>query len=82
MKEDIVSKKTRVCYNDKLDADHQISTEEQIAALIFDTFTGESCAGSTEESCADLGRRILYVVLREFRLDLFADANKSKGGRP
>ena len=68
-------------YNDKLDADQQISTEEKIAALIseFQEMQVENDDGNgcddhtlTEEDCADLGRRILNLVLQEFRPDLFA----------
>lgn len=56
-------------YNDRLDADAQISAEEEIAVRIFDEANGKI----HEEDCADLGRDILYMVLRAFRPDLLED---------
>lgn len=63
----------RVGYAEVLDADRQISAEEAIAAYLFDQadlYGGEI----SEEHAGDAGRDILYVVLREFRPDLFDDA--------
>lgn len=52
-------------YNDKIDADTQISTEEKIAAHLFDVY------GLDEDSAGNAGRQILRIVLEEFRADLF-----------
>ena len=54
-------------YNDKLDADQQISKEEEIAAHLFDVY------GLDEDSAANAGRQILFMVLSEFRPDLFTE---------
>lgn len=51
-------------YNEALDPDQQITTEELIAAAIFDR------TETTEEEAQKLGRDILLVVLAEFRPDL------------
>jgi hypothetical protein len=56
-------------YNDKLDADQQISTEEKIAAQIFDSFR-ENYPGISEDDAQQMGRDILLMVLKEFRPDL------------
>lgn len=53
-------------YNDVLDPDVQISTEETIASTIFDSVR------CSEEEAAELGRDILTKVLVLFRPDLFA----------
>jgi len=53
-------------YNDSLDADDQISTEEDIASMIFTADT------ENEETCQTLGQGILKLVLKRFRPDLFA----------
>jgi len=65
-------------YKDWLDPDHQVSVEEQIASLIFlydsqepDGFT--PALWPSEEECIDMGKRILALVLKEFRPDLIAD---------
>ena len=60
----------KVPYNEFLDADQQISTEERIASALFDEFEHE---GLQEEGAAALGRSILYDILREYRPDLFTD---------
>lgn len=52
-------------YNDKLNADDQISAEESIAAHLFD-----NASSISEEEAAELGRSILLLVLRKFRPDL------------
>lgn len=61
-------------YNDTLDADDQISSEEMIASLIFDAEENAVKGGDepvfTEEECAQLGRDILIRVLAQFRPDL------------
>lgn len=68
-------------YNDKLSSDDQITVEELIAALIYDYDSKqfENSSESTapmwpsEEECMDMGKRILALVLGEFRPDLIAD---------
>lgn len=57
-------------YTDALDADRQVTTEERIAAAIFDFEYEEPDERPGEEACAELGRRILRIVLSEFRPDL------------
>jgi len=52
-------------YSDKLTADDQLKMEEGIAATIFES------TETDEETCADLGRSILKMVLMRFRADLF-----------
>lgn len=63
-------------YADALNADRQITMEEQIAAVIFDwkpsgeVSETECCPQDpylTDEDCAEMGRRILLMVLQEFR---------------
>lgn len=56
-----------MAYNDKLDADRQISMEEKIASHIIGM--GEWSL-IHEEEAADLSREILQMVLEEFRPDL------------
>jgi hypothetical protein len=61
-------------YNDKLEADRQISAEEKIACLIrakLEESEGSPSMPLTDEDCADLGHEILKATLREFRPDLF-----------
>jgi hypothetical protein len=53
-------------YNETLDADEQITAEEEIAAYLFDA---ELDIG--EEDCAEAGRQILKMVLKRFRPDFF-----------
>jgi len=53
-------------YNDTLDSDLQITTEEAIAGLILDEV--DRVHG---ETAAKLGRQILKLVLKNFRPDLF-----------
>ena len=70
------SKPAEPSYSDKLDADVQLSTEEAIAAAIFDSTEQEGCDGCgtlSEEDCGKLGRDILKMVLGRFRPDLFAE---------
>lgn len=55
-------------YNEKLDADEQISAEESIAAFLY-----ESAPSMSEDQAAELGRNILLLVLRKFRPDLIED---------
>lgn len=61
-------------YNDTLDAEQQVDTEEMIASLIFDaeekSVWGVEEHHLSEEECAQLGRDILLRVLAEFRPDL------------
>jgi hypothetical protein len=59
-------------YNSKLDADEQITTEEDIAARLFEVVPGMS-----EEDCAEAGRDILLMVLKKYRPDLLTEADSS-----
>ena len=52
-------------YNDKIDADDRIATEEKIAAHLFDNYN------LTEEEAADASRQVLKIALMTFRTDLF-----------
>jgi hypothetical protein len=52
-------------YTDHLDGDRQVTYEELITAMIFGTEEELS-----EDVASDLGRRILRLVLSEFRPDL------------
>ena len=54
-------------YNDTLDADSQINSEERIAVHLFDNYR----EGLNEQEAADAGRTILKMVLSEFRYDVF-----------
>jgi hypothetical protein len=56
-------------YNDGLDTGHQAYAEQAIAGLILDEFRPR-CGEDVEEACAELGRRILLLVLDRFRPDL------------
>jgi len=62
-------------YNDSLDADLQITTEEEIAARIFD----DPDVDTDEECAAQLGRDILRLVLSGFRPDLMSDYESDPG---
>ena len=53
-------------YNDKFDADEQITLEEQIAATILD----DPEADILDEYAAELGRKILRLVVAQLRPDL------------
>lgn len=61
-------------YNERLDADDQISAEEDIAALIH---ANRSCSFN-EDTCAHLGRLILRLTLRRFRPDLFEGSEEPR----
>lgn len=52
-------------YSDKLDPHQQVSMEERLAAYVFDNCEAD------EETAAEAGRKILKMVLAEFRPDLF-----------
>lgn len=56
------------CYAEDMDPDEQITTEETVAALIFDTLQGRE---PSEYDAQDLGRRITRAVLAGWRPDLF-----------
>jgi hypothetical protein len=58
----------KVRYNHRLNGDDQVDMEETIAAIIFDHADVEL---KDDDTAADLGRNILYVVLRQFRPDFF-----------
>lgn len=58
-------------YNNKLDADEQITMEEDIAHKVFHFKGGSPDDVLDEEDCAQLGRDILKMVLKQFRPDLF-----------
>ena len=53
-------------YNDNMSADQQISTEERIAAYLFDK------AGASNHQATEAGKEILKMVVAEFRPDLIA----------
>lgn len=59
-------------YSNRLPADTQIDMEEKISSLIFDNAQGDE-DGIGEDQCADLGRKILRMVLEEFRPDLMEE---------
>lgn len=66
----------KVAYGDHLQPDQQISTEEKIAAYLHTQAT--DWGGEIQEDhAADAGRDILYLVLREFRPDVFDDAHET-----
>jgi hypothetical protein len=54
-------------YNDKLDADQQISTEECVSSMIWDSFF------ENEEQCQELAKEIVLRVLVAFRPDLIEE---------
>ena len=66
-------------YNEKLDADQQVTAEERIASLIREAVEqAEDSRGQhdyqlTDEDCGTLGRLILLDVLAEFRPDLIEE---------
>ena len=70
-----------IAYNDQLDYTEQVDTEEEIATMIWQrqgkiaSTIGDltNFEGFSPDDCNDLGRDILYRVLRRFRPDLFAD---------
>jgi len=53
-------------YAEHMNAQKQIDTEEEIASFIYDNFYS-----ANEEEAAKAGRKILKMVLAEFRPDLF-----------
>jgi hypothetical protein len=55
-------------YSEAFDADDQISLEEVIAGMVF-----ESDADVSEETAAQLGRDVLHEIVRRLRPDLMAD---------
>jgi hypothetical protein len=57
---------SKVAYNEKLDADLQITIEELIASKISNMSDGFI----DEETCADLGREALYIVIANLRPDI------------
>lgn len=65
----------KVSYNDRLKSEQQVGMEETIASIIHDFDFGDNVDERIpEESAGQLGKDILYAVLREFRPDLFVDA--------
>lgn len=66
-------------YNDKFDAEDQIDAEEWIASMIYDLGgrTDTPCEADSicEESASNLGRDILYEIIRRFRPDLLDYSN-------
>ena len=58
----------KVRYNHRLRGDDQVDMEETIAAIICDHAGVEL---KDDDTANDLGRNILYVVLRQFRPDFF-----------
>lgn len=62
-------------YNERLNPAAQLDAEETIAFMLFsarDAEEGEG-AGLDEETCAELGRRVLLTVLAQFRPDLMRE---------
>ena len=62
-------------YNDKFDADQQVTLEELIAAHIFDNAEREGDEGEgrvKEQSATELGKEILQLIVAELRPDLVA----------
>ena len=53
-------------YNDSLEADQQITSEERIAAYLFEGYRD----AFSEFDAAEAGREILQMILREYRPDL------------
>lgn len=61
-------------YNEALSPAEQVDTEEAIASMIFDAVRAngpDTFDGVGEEEAAELGRKILKKVLKQFRPDLF-----------
>ncbi len=56
-------------YNNKIDEEEQLDTEEWIAAHIFN----DNEYGLSEQLVGDFGRSILLEVLSRFRPDLVED---------
>lgn len=67
-------------YNDKLDADNQITMEEMIASKLHEEIRGLTDPMG-EEDCNALAKEILYNVLLKFRPDFF-DEEKSPTPHP
>lgn len=67
----------KVPYSDQLDADQQVSTEEKIAAFLKKEIEESDETFGDDEHLGDMGRDILYLVLREFRPDLFMTRTKT-----
>lgn len=51
-------------YNDTIDENEQIDTEESIAFTLFDTY------GLNEEDAGEAAREVLLLALKTFRPDL------------
>lgn len=60
-------------YNNQLNSNDQVTTEEAIAGLIFNHDPTDSHAAIDEETAGEMGRKILQLVLSKFRPDLFVD---------
>lgn len=71
----------KVPYSDALDGDEQITAEEEVAGYIFDELHID-CDALSEDVAAEMGRNIVYKVLRRFRPDLFVDAPCKRCGTP
>lgn len=59
-----------MAYNNLMPAEQQISMEENIAATIFCATHAIDTGVLGEDDCAQLGRDVLAIVLKEFRPDL------------
>jgi hypothetical protein len=68
-------------YSNRLDADDQVTAEEEIAATIFDKMRASDLL-IHEDTAAELGRTILNLVLERFRPDLFEGAASPPPGPP
>jgi len=53
---------SKIPYSETLDETQQIDTEEKIATHIYEMTDGTI----DEETCAEIGRNTLYIVLRKF----------------
>ena len=62
-------------YNNNLDPDEQITMEEQIASIIFDSrdTLSKETFNFDEEAVSDLSKDILKAVLTKFRPDLIEE---------
>ena len=61
----------KIPYNDELDGSDQLDAEEAIAAHLFHSLREKDETDMDEETAAQFGRDILYIVLRRFRPDFF-----------
>jgi hypothetical protein len=58
--------------NPRFSPEAQVEAEEMIASIIFDFAYPDGEEAPGEESCAEMGRRILRSVMERFRPDTIA----------